>query len=311
MVELSRRGQRLLGGVIVLLLFGGMTMAYLRQGPAVVTADVALEQFRATPGAPDAASEQPPAGATDAGVASIAPTAAPSATPSAASVPPGEQVGAPAPTASQPSGPMAPPPPAEGVYAYRTTGYEEVEAFGGARHDYPAETYMTVRRKGCGVMLRWQPLKERWDESDHCSQGPAITIDRFSMYHEFFQQGEEQPYACDPGSHVYRAGQPAGATWKVRCSSPEFGAIDMTTKVVGVETVQVGSESRRAVRMHYDAKITGYSEGTQVQERWIDEATGLMLRITTQVTVSTQTPLGRTPYHERYRIDLLSMQPRT
>jgi hypothetical protein len=304
MAELSRRAQRLLGGVIVLLLFTGVTMVYLRQAPAPVTADVALEQFRATPAATASAIEQPPAVAPG-------PTAA-APTPGETGPAPDPVVPATAPTAAgRPAGPTAPPPPPDGVYAYRTTGYEEVEAFGGARHDYPAETYMTVRRKGCGVVLRWQPLKERWDESDHCSQGPNITIDRFAMYHEFFRQGQEQPYTCDPGSHVYRAAQPAGATWKVRCASPKYGAIDMTTKVVGVETVQVGSESRRAVRMHYEATITGYSEGTQVQERWIDEATGLMLRITTQVAVTTQTPLGRTPYRERYRIDLVSMQPRT
>lgn len=309
MVELSRRGQRLLGGVIVLLLFGGMTMAYLRQEPAVVTADVALEQFRATPTATDgstsAAAPAPTAAAPGPGAA------APTSAPASSGAPAGQPApAAPSGTAPEP-GAAVPSQPRDGVYAYRTTGYEEVEAFGGARHDYPAETYMTVRRKGCGIVMRWQPLKERWDESDHCVQGSNITMERFAMYHEFFRQGETQDYTCDPGSHVHRAGQPAGASWKVRCASPEFGTIDMTSRVVGIETVAVGGESRRAVRMHYNAKISGSSEGTQIQERWFDEATGLMLRITTEVDANVETPLGRTPYRERYRIDLLSMQPRT
>lgn len=315
---ISRRGRILLAGVIALILGTDVTMVYLRQPAAPVGADVALERFRSATPEP----QEPTGTEAGAGVA-VDPVAGAPTDPAAPPGAPGEPApGAPAPAPdpaapaqpaqpAQPAGPLAPPPPPEGVYAYKTTGYEEVDAFGGSRHDYPATTYMTIRKKGCGIVLRWQPLEERWDESDHCVQGANITIDRFAMYHEFFQSGMEQPYPCVAGSHVYRAGQPPGASWKVRCSSPEFGDVDMTTSVVGTEPVDVGGTVVQAVRMHYEAKITGYSQGTQIQDRWIDPDRGLMLRIVTSVDVNTKTPIGQTPYRERYRIDLLSLTPQT
>lgn len=314
---ISRRGQILLAGAIALVLGTDVTMVYLRQPAAPVGADVALERFRSATPEPGATASSDPAAGPTAAPATAAPgdpAAAPAPAPGAPAAPGVPAPGAPAPGApapGAPAGPAAPAMPPEGVYAYKTTGYEEVDAFGGSRHDYPATTYMTIRKKGCGIVMRWQPLEERWDESDHCVQGSAITIDRFSMYHEFFQSGMEQPYPCVAGSHVYRAGQPPGASWKVRCTSPEFGDVDMTTSVVGTEPVDVGGTVVQAVRMHYEAKITGYSQGTQVQDRWIDPERGLMLRIVTQVDVNTKTPIGQTPYRERYRIDLLSLTPQT
>ena len=310
---ISRRGQILLAGAIALILGTDVAMVYLRQPAAPVSADVALERFRSATPEPGAETAADPAAGPTAAPATAAPgePAAPAPAPGAPA-PGAPAPGAPGPGPSQaPAGPAAPAMPPEGVYAYKTTGYEEVDAFGGSRHDYPATTYMTIRKKGCGVVLRWQPLEERWDESDHCVQGSAITIERFSMYHEFFQSGMEQPYPCAPGSHVYRAGQPPGATWTVTCSSPEFGDIEMLTRVVGTEAVDVGGTVVQAVRTRYEAKISGYSQGTQIQERWVDPDRGLMLRIVTQVDVNTKTPIGQTPYRERYRIDLLSLTPQT
>src|SRR5262245_38590154 len=51
--------------------------------------------------------------------------------------------------------------PAEGVYVYRTTGYEKTDALTGSRHGYPARTTIEVRAAGCGFVMRWQPLRGR------------------------------------------------------------------------------------------------------------------------------------------------------
>lgn len=314
MVELTRRGQRMLGAVIVLLLFGGMTLVYLRQGPAVVTADVALEEFRASPDAGGAAATPvtEPAPGADA-VAPVMPV-----TPGGASGP--AQPGAPASPPAGGGADPAPPPspaasavgkPAPGVYEYRTTGYEQTDALGGSRHEYPASSYTTIRdNPACGITVRWQPLRERWDESTLCPEGDNIALRHFTMYHEFFQQGLAQSYACAAGSHVYRHGAAPDTTWTWHCEG-EAGTIDTVVRVVGTEPMTIGGRTVDVQHLRYDSRIAGDSRGTQTQERWFDAATGLMTRITTKVDVQTKTPVGEAHYIEDYRIDLVSMQPRT
>ena len=58
-----------------------------------------------------------------------------------------------------------------GLYVYATTGYETTDALAGARHDYPAETYLTIQPGGCGTLVRWQPLEQRYEEWDYCPDG--------------------------------------------------------------------------------------------------------------------------------------------
>jgi hypothetical protein len=54
--------------------------------------------------------------------------------------------------------------PEPGVYVYASRGFDSVDALTGARHDYPAQTTVTVTTEGCGVRVRWNTVRERWDE---------------------------------------------------------------------------------------------------------------------------------------------------
>ena len=58
-----------------------------------------------------------------------------------------------------------------GLYLYATTGFETTDALAGSRHEYPAQTYMTIQPGGCGTQVRWQALDQRWDEYDFCPDG--------------------------------------------------------------------------------------------------------------------------------------------
>ena len=63
--------------------------------------------------------------------------------------------------------------------------------------------------------------------------------------------------------------------------------------------------------MHYQSALTGSSEGTQVQERWIDLESGLVVRLKSDVTARTESPFGRVGYEEHYLIEMTSTTPRT
>ena len=65
------------------------------------------------------------------------------------------------------------PTPAPGVYVYDTTGFERVSALGGAQHDYPTQTTMTVTENDCGVTVRWAPLEQRFENWTMCLTGTA------------------------------------------------------------------------------------------------------------------------------------------
>ena len=60
--------------------------------------------------------------------------------------------------------------PAEGVYAYATRGYERI-SFGGARHDYPSETFATARRRpGCQWEFEQRVAKEHVETRLFCGE---------------------------------------------------------------------------------------------------------------------------------------------
>ncbi|HUR48010.1 MAG TPA: hypothetical protein VMY88_00570 [Acidimicrobiales bacterium] len=271
-----------------------------------------MEQFRATntdPDNPDPASGDAaatpqadiPTPAGGPAAPGAAPSAPPAGTPGSPSAP-----GAPASKPPVTSGPRG----AEGVYPHRTEGFEQTDAVGGSRHDYPAESSVVVRHTDCGLTTRWQPLKERWDESSFCSVGSALEIRTFSMYHEFFQKGQQDDYRCPPGSIVFDRNEPVGASWMWHCDT-ENASVDTQTRVVGVEPLTIEGRRIDAVRMRYESRLTGSTEGAQLQERWIDPESGMVLRLRSEVAAKTESPFGRVNYEEKYLIEVKSLAPRT
>lgn len=279
------------------LLGAGGAMYMLGSGTHDLTVDEALQRFRD--------SSAPSAGIPTTG--SPASSSAPTPSPTATS---GTAKGSPS-TAKETTGgaPASAREPALGVYVYATDGYEETDALAGQRHDYPAETTLTISKQGCGLRFRWQPLKERWEESDGCRTSAGIVLSRFAIYHEFFHQGLLEDFALDENSVVMPAKPVAGATWHWTGHSDD-SAIDTLSTVIGFETIAVGSEQIRAVHIRYETAMTGSNEGTQTQDRWLSEDTGLLIRMITAVDAKVAVPFGGTAnYKERCRIDLTSTTP--
>lgn len=289
-------------------------LAYIRQAPEPITVDAAVEQFRAgkaESGAPSddapltgATTTTPPIGGGP-GAAPAAPGATGSAPAGGPAASPGQAPGAPPARPPVTSGPRG----AEGVYPHATEGFEQTDAVGGSRHDYPPESSVVVRHTDCGLITRWQPLKERWDESSFCSVGTALEIRTFTMYHEFFQKGQQDNYRCPPGSIVFDRSEPVGASWMWNCDS-ETASVDTQTRVVAVEPVIIEGRKIDAVRMRYESRLTGATEGAQLQERWIDPETGMVLRLRSEVAAKTESPFGRVNYEEKYLIEIKTLTPR-
>src|SRR5205085_9800971 len=100
--------------------------------------------------------------------------------------------------ASSPGAPAGFTPPGQGVYAYATTGYETV-SFGGARHDYPKESFATVRYRG-GCLWEWEHkiVQEHVETTSHCSKPSVLEFLSETVQVTFFGQTQTRTSRCDP-----------------------------------------------------------------------------------------------------------------
>ena len=81
----------------------------------------------------------------------------------------------------------------------RRFGFEEIDALGGARHDYPTETFLTVQPGGCGTISRWTALAERWDSQELCAGSDGMVVASYDSFHQWFGRADLQQFSCEPG----------------------------------------------------------------------------------------------------------------
>lgn len=205
--------------------------------------------------------------------------------------------------------PTAPPPAEPGIYRYRTTGSEDVDALGGATHDYPAETTITVIASGCGAHLRWDALRERRDEWALCSTPDGIALQPDGVqYHEFFGQPDEEAVACDSPVLVVPAastGPPAVQHQSCTLANdpwlPSWEVLERSTR--SIDGTDIGVQH---VRMTIDDDDE-YWEHTVVD--WYLTDSGLPLEVRSTKESRSPSPIGGVVYHEHYDIELISIVP--
>jgi hypothetical protein len=188
-----------------------------------------------------------------------------------------------------------------GVYVYETAGYEVVDALAGARHDYPAETYLTIAPGECGPVARWDALEQRWDEWSHCGPGGAITASR--NYHEWFGVGNLDDQVCsDPLPLV-----PA-APVTVACTATEFIETYRVTPM-GSDTVVVGGVEVATDWVRVTSELTGATTGDSQVDLWVYPGTVLVVRMTVVRHNVTDTQIGDVVYDEAYTVTLVALEP--
>jgi hypothetical protein len=167
-----------------------------------------------------------------------------------------------------------------GVFVYDTTGFESVDAFGGARHEYPARTTISVRTAadGCKV-FRWRPFAERFWEWETCGGRLA----RFAELHRFFGRDDRRTWLCGEGSTLQRG-------W--RCSA---GGTTETARVVAAE--------RSSIRLQ--TGMTGETTGSGTREYSL-RPDGVPTRMVVENESTSPSFLGDVHYRERYELRLRS-----
>jgi hypothetical protein len=195
--------------------------------------------------------------------------------------------------------------PEPGVYVYRTSGHEEVDALTGSRHDYPAETTITVTAGGCGALLAWNALGGRSTTWEICRSGEAWALAGYRETHRFFGQTETTDYRCASGSFwLPEAGSPTTRT----CTT---GDRDETSRVtlVGAEPVDVAGTRTETGHVGVELELTGTTDGSGTIDAWLLD-TGLPARLVLANDNRSRSAIGDVRYTEQAELELVSIEPR-
>ncbi len=193
-----------------------------------------------------------------------------------------------------------------GVYVYATTGGEETGALGGASHTYPAETTITVRSGGCGLILRWHPLKERFEEWETCLREGELVMSRYTTYHKFFGTDDRQDFECEPV--VVLAAPTDEAHGDSTCVAGGLTEV-VTTRALPSKKITVGSDEIPAVGVVLQAALEGDGTGTTSAEIWFSELDGTILSWSEVVDSIAGSVIGDVSYSESFELQLTSLQP--
>jgi hypothetical protein len=195
-----------------------------------------------------------------------------------------------------------------GLYLYATTGYESTDALAGARHDYPSATYLTIQPGGCGTLVRWQPLEQRYEEWNYCPDGRMTGWDSFT---EWFQIANTDEWRCP--EPVQTQGEP-GDSWTIECSrrgtENAAAAVQVNSyEVVGYEPMVVGEEEVQTLHIRATIVGTGGSVSTGQEDTWYLVGTRLPVRGVMVYESTTDSRIGTVQYHEEAEIRLTSLTP--
>ena len=194
------------------------------------------------------------------------------------------------------------PAPRPGVYVYATRGTESISA--GVKHTYPARTTLTVTNAGCGLRVRWDALSGRWQQWQLCPAADGWRLASYVDAHKFLYMQDIHRYRC------------TGTGWSLSASTTTLSCdagksvLTSTVRVVGHETLTVGSTAVPTVHVRVVQRATGASTSSGSVELWLRAGSGLPIREEIHDTGS-QTVLGSSiTYREAATFDLESLHPR-
>ena len=206
--------------------------------------------------------------------------------------------------------PAAPRLPAPGVYVYATEGSERIDVLGGATHDYPERTTLTVAHTDCGLRQRWTGIEERWDDEELCRTEGGLERTTLHTHHEFFDMSDDQDFVCEPGYVVVPARPVPGETWTTACAAGDT-RITGTGTVVGFEVLEVAGEPVETVHVRIEERASGASTGPSRDDYWQRRRDGLLVRRESSVRTQSASPVGTATYEESFALHLTSLAART
>jgi hypothetical protein len=198
--------------------------------------------------------------------------------------------------------------PQPGVYAYRTSGSEQL-SFGDIGRQFPSASEMVVTDTGGCSTMRWVPLVQHTESIAVCpGADEAYRIQAMSSVETIAGVQTTMVIRCPSSAYLVPPDPSAGDRWRSRCTSGGH-KIEVTGRVVGQAPVQVGGRKMPALHTRLTVRFSGAESGTNPNDYWLS-ANGLVLRQRETVNLSQGAgPLGSVHYQETMAIGLRSAQP--
>jgi hypothetical protein len=158
--------------------------------------------------------------------------------------------------------------------------------------------------------LRWDALKERWDQWHLCATPEGVELETDGIqYHEFFGQPDNEAVACQAPVMLVPATPTEMAPQQQTCTLADDPWLP---RWKGLERVSRTGDGQQVDVHHVQMKIEDddqYWEHTTVD--WYLALDGLPLQVIATKSSSSPSPVGAVQYDEHFQLDLESLTPLT
>ncbi len=208
--------------------------------------------------------------------------------------------------------------PSTGVYTYLATGSENLSLLDTTQEWGPTmPASVTQDEDGCWTW-RVEYNTNHWQEQDLCPDDNRLLETGGTSMQSFdfgaFTTADTVAAVCDPPGEAIRADAEPGDTWSQSCvGRNEERDTEVVTagtnEFVGVEEIQIGSETVAALHYQILRTLSGDQTGSESTERWYSVTDGMLLRVTSDITVHTPSPLGDVTFTQNGEFELESLTP--
>lgn len=219
-------------------------------------------------------------------------------------------------------------PPSTGSFTQPAPGVYEAAGFGEESLSVPplsqsdgATMPITVRllEEGC---WRWRLdySSAHWHEYEFCPEGTGLILTS-QRQSQTWDLGVDSitnlsDTTCDPPAAILVAGSEPGDSVEHTCTvvntAAEGGSQTVgPSTMVGRETLTIGGVEVRTIHQRRSSTMSGTQTGRIDEEWWLEEETGLPVRVERDYDLTTESTIGDIRYQEQGEWQLSSMTPRT
>jgi hypothetical protein len=192
------------------------------------------------------------------------------------------------------------PVPEEGVYTYRTEGFER----GGFSRDYPSTSQRIITHTSSGTFMNhhiFSRQHEQWFELGLADDGGVMLNRRTRV--QFGPVTEDNTIVFEPPMLGVPVPHELGKTWEGSFEGPTSGSY--TGRTVDHTTIRVAGEDVEVFANELRIQMRGEVEGEVSITLWASPASGLMIREEAEMNISS----GPLTYHSESLIELVSTTP--
>ncbi len=205
--------------------------------------------------------------------------------------------------------------PAAGVYQYRGSGTEKLSLPPLTQGEGPTIPG-TVSWQGSDCWtFRLDYSSHHWQTWRFCRHGS----DLWEAGGQSWQLWAVGPidftnlstFTCAAGSMAYPGHGRVGETWQSRCTGTNSSVKGQTVTAgpyewMGTTAIEVSGVRTPVVHFHRSRVDTGAQSGTESADVWVDARTGLPVRLSQQLRVTTSTLFGKSTYTQVGTLELAS-----